>query len=111
VPSDIEIDDNFKLELNLKARIELLDKPGRRFCKRCLSMKVPSWLLQLRASSHPPLPTMPSVLAQDGPPLPIREQLRRVRQLQVLHYDGCLRYDSSATDGDYVHTHIHGLLA
>ena len=70
-PSDIEIEDNFKLELNLRARIELLEKPGRRFCKRCLSMKV-LHLFDI-ASKDPSLSSVLGLLAQDGSSLSICE--------------------------------------
>ena len=37
---EIDIDDDFKLSLDIRAKMELLERPGRRFCKKCMSMKV-----------------------------------------------------------------------
>lgn len=44
IQSEVDLDNEFKLSLDIRAKMELLERPGRRFCKKCMTMKVISIL-------------------------------------------------------------------
>ncbi|CAK68299.1 unnamed protein product (macronuclear) [Paramecium tetraurelia] len=71
-----EIDDEQRLQLNSKARLELIDKSGHRFCKE---------LLGIQTKTLPSLPLMQDMLVENGSSLSMAQQLHRLQQLQNVH--------------------------
>jgi hypothetical protein len=74
----------------MRAKIELIDKQGRRFCKNCASFKVFASIKYFQAPSMSSLSFLWYLLAQDGPSLPVAQYLYWPQELQGFYQSDLL---------------------